>query len=117
MSDFANGKRSQGELYIKLKLFYQKFRIILNNRRLTDFLAQKLRSGEIGQNFRVLLSITCYEIGINQIINYQKLQNLMKLTFSFVNKSSKSTRHIFQDVIIVLLDQGSFNNGRVFRYT
>ena len=68
----------------------------LNNCEFTNFRdfasdfaswSQKSRSGEIGQNFKVFLSIKYDEIRINQIINRQKLQKLMKLVFIFVNKS------------------------------
>ena len=43
--------------------------------------SQKSRSGDIGdigdigQTLKVFLSMKCYEIWINQIVNYQKLQS------------------------------------------
>ena len=61
---FSNGKKNKGKLYIILKGVYQKFRIILNNRKITEFSdfgsdfarwSQESRWVEIGQNFKVFL--------------------------------------------------------------
>ena len=67
-------KKNSGKLCIILKGIYGRFRISLNNCEFTKFRdfaswSQKSRSGEIGQNSKVFLSIKCYEIRINQIIN------------------------------------------------
>ena len=85
---FWNGKTNQGKIYIILQSIYRRFRFSLNNCEITKFRdfarwSQKLRSDEFGQNFKVLLS-KCYEIGVNQIISYQKYQKLIKLIFIFI---------------------------------
>ena len=63
---FLNGKTNQGNLCIILKGVYERFRIGLNNCEVTKFgdfasdfasWSQKSRSGEIGQNLKVFLSI------------------------------------------------------------
>ena len=48
---------------------------------------QKSSKDKIGQIFKVFLSIKCYKTEIKQIINYQKLQKLIKLAFiSSINR-------------------------------
>ena len=73
-----NWKTNQDKLCIILKRIYMRFRISLNNCEFTKFRdftsdfaswSQKSRLGEIGQNFKVFLSIKYYEIRINQIIS------------------------------------------------
>ena len=59
---FLNGKTKKSKLCITLKGIYDRVRISLNNCEFTKFRdfaswTQKSRSGEIGQNFKVSLSI------------------------------------------------------------
>ena len=98
---FMNGKTNQGKLCIILKGIYGRFRISLYNCEFTKFRdfaidfaswPQKSRSGEIGQNFKVFLRIKYYEIRINQMINQQKLQKLIKVAFIFVNNVSVNSK-------------------------
>ena len=100
---------------------YRRFRISLNNCKTTKFRdfasdfaswSQKSRSGEIGKNFKVFLSIKCNEIGINQIINLQKLQKLMKLVFIFVRNhyliiNSKDNLQVFKSYSLGLRECSS----------
>ena len=58
------------QIMYHLKGIYGRFRISLNNFEFTKFRdfgswSQKSRSGEIGQNFKVFLSIKYYEVRIN----------------------------------------------------
>ena len=71
---FLSGKQTKANYVSFESEFVGDSRNSLNNCEFTEFRdfaswSQKSRFGEIGENFKVFLSIKYYEIRINQIIN------------------------------------------------
>ena len=92
----SNRIKNKGKLYIILKEIYQRFRISLNNPEITifsdfasdhDFLnwSDKLRSGEIGQNFSFDTMLLNLDKSDNKL---SKISKIDKIDFHFHQTSS-----------------------------